>query len=859
MKAIFFFLFIIILQGTAKADANKLPAKKEVMHKMEQVNNYLMKKWPDPGVTVTTNIERSSNLWTRGTYYEGLMALYQIDPKKEYYDYAVEWGSAHKWMFRNNRDPHNNQIYTTHANHLCAAQTYVDLYELDPQWERIENVKLNLDSTIRSGVLEDWDWVDALQMAMPVYSKMGRIFKDEKYFDFMHKGYLHTRNEVGGGLFNEADGLWWRDADFVPPYKEPNGEDCYWSRGNGWAYAALVRVLEDLPEGHKYRKLYLDDFKAMSEALIACQREDGFWNVSLHDPTNFGGKESTGTIFFVYGLAWGLNNGILGDNYVEPAFRAWKAVSTEAIRPNGSLAFLQGTGKEPKDGQPVTYDSQPDFEDYGIGAFLLGASEVYKYLYNKELEAIPNSELANRLENIFYSPDFIKIPQNTYCVSDFGAKGDGVFDNTKIIQSVIDKAAKNGGGIITFKPGIYMTTSLFIKSNIEFRIDGGVSLKAIQDDSLYPKIETRIAGIEMAWPAALINVNGQENVKITGRGIIDCNGEYWWRKYWGDGPGNMGGMRKDYQDRNLRWAVDYDCERLRTLVVDKSKNVLLKDFTIKRSGFWTVTFLYSERCHADGIIVRNNIDGFGPSSDGINTDSSTDILVENCDVDCDDDNFCIKSGRDADGLRVNIPSKNVVYRNSIARAGHGLFTLGSETSGGMENIEAYNLSSYGTSNGLRLKSAKVRGGLIKNIYFHDIKMTDTKRPFQFELNWHPSYSNVELPEGMTLEDIPAHWKKLLEPVMPPELGIPEFRDVRIENITVTGADRAFYADAHAEKPMDNFTWKNVSIEAKEAGQLKNVSNWKMENVKVKADFNKLILINCNDIDIPQGLTYERKQ
>src|SRR5690606_9353493 len=135
----------------------------------------------------------------------------------------------------------------------------------------------------------------------------------------MHEMYMHTRNVEGGeGLFNPEDNLWWRDKDFDPPYKEPNGEDCYWSRGNGWVIAALVRVLDIIPENAQHRDQYINDFKAMAEALVKVQREDGFWNVSLHDPTHFGGKETSGTALFVYAMAWGVNNGMLGENTYRP-------------------------------------------------------------------------------------------------------------------------------------------------------------------------------------------------------------------------------------------------------------------------------------------------------------------------------------------------------------------------------------------------------------------------------------------------------------------------------------------------------------------------------------------------------------
>ena len=274
------------------------------------------------------------------------------------------------------------------------------------------------------------------------------------------------------------------------------------------------------------------------------------------------------------------------------------------------------------------------------------------------------------------------MPARTFSVTDYGAKGDGETLNTKAIQATLDAVSKAGGGVVSFTPGTYVTGAIFVRSNTELRIGKGVVIQAIQDDSHYPRLPTRIAGIEMDWPAALINVYGEENVRITGKGIIDGNGEYWWRKFWGED--RQGGMMKEYERRGLRWAVDYDCERVRPLVVWKSKNVLLKDVTIKRAGFWNVTLTYSDLVHVDGLVIRSNTghgpSGAGPSSDGVNTDSSSNILVENCDIDCNDDNLCVKSGKDADGLRVGRPAERIVYRDCITRSGHGLFTLGSETS-----------------------------------------------------------------------------------------------------------------------------------------------------------------------------------
>jgi rhamnogalacturonyl hydrolase YesR len=164
----------------------------------------------------------------------------------------------------------------------------------------------------------------------------------------------------------------------VPPYKEPNGKNCYWSRGNGWVVAALVRVLDVLPKSDSHYNEYLDDYKKMMNAIVPLQRNDGSWNVSLMDSTHFGGKELTGTALFTYGMAWGINHGILDrKKFLPVTIKAWNAL-TSCVHDNGFLGYVQGTGKEPKDSQPVGYDHVPDFEDFGLGCFLLAASEVYK-------------------------------------------------------------------------------------------------------------------------------------------------------------------------------------------------------------------------------------------------------------------------------------------------------------------------------------------------------------------------------------------------------------------------------------------------------------------------------------------------
>ena len=365
-------LFMALMITFMNSYAQKVPAKKSVLTAMTSANAYFMKKWPDPGATITTNTTRPSNIWTRAVYYEGLMALYTVQPSKAYYDYAVDWGQKHQWGLRGG-------ISTRNGDNQACGQTYIDLYNIDKQPERIKDIKASVDLMMQSGKIDDWTWVDALQMGMPVFAKLGALYKDNAYYEYMYQMYMHTKTSEGGGLYNLKDGLWWRDKSFVPPYKEPNGKDCYWSRGNGWVIAALVRVLDIMPKNAPHREEYLKTYREMLTALVPLQRPDGFWNVSLHDADHFGGKETSGTALFVYGMAWGINNGIINAKVYQPVLvKAWNAMAKDALNADGSLGFVQGTGKEPKDGQPVTFTSRPDFEDYGLGCFLLAGTEVYK-------------------------------------------------------------------------------------------------------------------------------------------------------------------------------------------------------------------------------------------------------------------------------------------------------------------------------------------------------------------------------------------------------------------------------------------------------------------------------------------------
>lgn len=432
--------------------------------------------------------------------------------------------------------------------------------------------------------------------------------------------------------------------------------------------------------------------------------------------------------------------------------------------------------------------------------------------------------------------------KKVYWVNNYGAVSDGKTVTTKAIQAAIDACARKGGGIVAFKPGEYLMGSIFVKSGVHLRIDKGVLIKGSQDFADYPEMDTRIAGIEMRWPAALINIIDQKNVAVSGEGKVNAQGKFCWDKYWA--------MRREYEPKGLRWIVDYDAKRVRTFLVQSSSDVTLKGLTFSNAGFWTVQLLYSDHVTVDGVTIRNNEDGHGPSTDGVDVDSSSWVLVENCDIDCNDDDFCLKAGRDWDGLRVNRPTEYVVIRKCVARKGGGLLTLGSETSGGIRHVLAEDLVAKGTGNGFHIKSATTRGGVVEDIHFRNIVMDSVGNAFMYTMNWNPTYSYSKLPDGYTYETLPSHWKTMLQKVEPAEKGIPKFKNIYVSNVKVAQAKKAINASGLEQSSLENFNFSNVDINAAAAGDINYAEKWTLKNVSIKAKDNSTVGVkNSKDVNL----------
>jgi polygalacturonase len=430
-------------------------------------------------------------------------------------------------------------------------------------------------------------------------------------------------------------------------------------------------------------------------------------------------------------------------------------------------------------------------------------------------------------------------------VNNLGAIGDSITLSTASIQKAIDDCSSHGGGTVTFQPGKYLTGALFLKSHVRLYISKEVTLLGSQKLNDYPIVNTRVAGIEMPWPSGLINVNDAEDVEVTGSGNIDGQGEIWWKKYWS--------LRKIYEPKGIRWAADYDCQRIRMIVIWNSKNVSISNLKLRRSGFWVIQVTYSNQITVNAINITDNakIDGVkAPSTDGVDIDSSSYVLIQNCDIDNNDDDICLKAGRDFDGLRVNKPTEYVLIQNNTCRHGGGVVSFGSETSGKIRHIVAVNNRGIGTNEGIRFKTTHTRGGSIEDVLIRDLNLSNVPKAFTFTLDWDPSYSYAKIPPAFDV--IPTHWKVLATPVIPIERGYVTIKDITFFNIKVTNSKRIISASGMKQKKIGPIHWQKIDAQGIEAGSITDAENWSMNEVHFRTnDAKPLIVENSKNIDLPQ--------
>ncbi len=368
-------LFILLLATTTSLFAQIKPAKAELINTIEKVNNYWQSTHPNPG----------NPFWDNAAYHTGNMEAYFITGNEAFRQYSEKWAEQNEWKGAKSNDKSKWQYkYGETENHVLFGdwqicfQTYIDLYNLAPDSNKIARAREVMEYEMSTPKNDYWWWADGLYMVMPVMTKMHKITGNTLYLDKLSEYFLYAKSI----MYDPKTKLFYRDAKYVyPNHKSANGKKDFWARGDGWIFAGLAKVLTDMPKDCKYRRMFEKHYRDMAKAIIKAQQKEGYWTRSMLDPNHAPGYETSGTAFFTYGLLWGINNGYLKEKtYLPAAMKGWKYLSTIALQPSGKVGYVQPIGEKAIPGQVVDANSTANF---GVGAFLLAASEIVRYTDKK--------------------------------------------------------------------------------------------------------------------------------------------------------------------------------------------------------------------------------------------------------------------------------------------------------------------------------------------------------------------------------------------------------------------------------------------------------------------------------------------
>ncbi len=307
--------------------------------------------------------------WTQAAFYTGMMAFSKVTPDGKYLSAMRAMGERNQWR---------PGLRPGHADDYAVIATYAQIFQVDgdPRMLRPANALFTFlaarkydEPLVWGNAIETRElaWCDALFMGPPAFSAMTAATGDRKYLDLANRWWWKTTDY----LFDKEERLYYRDSRYFAS-REPNGRKVFWSRGNGWVIAGLARVLDDMPQDYPDRPKYLALFREMAAKVASVQGRDGYWRSSLLDPDSRPNPETSGTGFFVYALAWGVNRGILDRGVYEPAVRKGWSAMVAAMQPGGMLGWVQPIGAEPG------ATSADTTEVYGVGALLLAGSEVHR-------------------------------------------------------------------------------------------------------------------------------------------------------------------------------------------------------------------------------------------------------------------------------------------------------------------------------------------------------------------------------------------------------------------------------------------------------------------------------------------------
>ncbi|MGZ5191657.1 MAG: glycoside hydrolase family 28 protein, partial [Flavisolibacter sp.] len=441
--------------------------------------------------------------------------------------------------------------------------------------------------------------------------------------------------------------------------------------------------------------------------------------------------------------------------------------------------------------------------------------------------------------------------KDSFHITRYGAKADGITLNTKSINDAIDACNKKGGGIVVIPSGLWLTGPIVLKSNVNLHLKRNAILQFTKDFTQYPLVEGNWEGLPQMRNQSPVSASNATNIGITGYGIIDGSGEAWrmvkkdklteshWKKLLASG-GTLSADKKTWypSEKSLNGSVlknpgqissektqSYyedvkDFLRPNLLVLTNCNKILLEGVTFQNSPAWCLHPLMSRNITIRNIYVKNP--WYAQNGDGLDLESCSNVLVENSVFDVGDDGICIKSGRDAEGRKRGMPTQDVIIRNCTVYAAHGGFVIGSEMSGGARNIWVDDCTFIGTDIGLRFKTTRGRGGIVENIFINNISMKDIiGEAILFDMYY------------AAVDPIPAAGEKR-EPPKVEEKAVseetPQFRNIYINNVVANGAEKAIFVRGLPEMNVKNIVMQNMVIQADQGLDMTEGSGIVLRNV-----------------------------
>ncbi|HYD83044.1 MAG TPA: glycoside hydrolase family 88 protein, partial [Opitutus sp.] len=594
-------------------------------------------------------------------------------------------------------------------------------------------------------------WLDGLFMGSPFLAHYGKVFEEPAAFDDVAK-QITLMDKHG---YDPKTGLYYHayDEKRAQPWanKETGQSPNFWGRAVGWWAMSLVDSLDFFSPTHPEVEHINEILRRTADGIVRWQdpKSGLWWQVMDQSDREGNYLEATSSSMFVYALAKGVNRGYLPrEKYLPTILKAYEGLIRDLVRTEADgkvtltqccevagLGYTTSKGR-PRDGSFDYYISEPiiDNDPKGVGPFIMAGIEMEQLLANTNSSgsAREPGDLGSRgwadYEAVLARIKAPTFPDRDFPITDFGAKPGA--DASAAIRAAIDACHKAGGGRVVVPPGAWGSGAIHLKSNVNLHVSEGATINFSTNPADFPIVFTRWEGVELMNYSPLIYAFEQQNIAVTGKGTLDGQAslENWWswnRK--GERPQKQKAARDRLialgeTDTPVAERVFGDGSFLRPNFIQpyRCQNVLIEGVTILRSPMWIIHPVLSQNITVRGVKIITH----GSNNDGCDPESSRDILIEDCVFDTGDDCIAIKSGRNGDGRRLNVPSENIVIRNCVMKDGHGGVVLGSECTGGIRNIFVENctMDSPDLDRGLRFKNNAVRGGVLENVFMRNVKI-----------------------------------------------------------------------------------------------------------------------------------------